>query len=334
MPTWRTRRAGRVDLRIVIAIVIALVGLVTYFTRTTVNPVTGEKQRVAMSVDQEKALGLRAAPQMAAQMGGAADPRTDPQARLVAEVGQRVLSRSDAGTEKNPYRGNFNFHLLNDDKTVNAFALPGGQIFITRALLNRMENEAQLAGVLGHEIGHVIHRHAAEHMAKGQLGQSLAAAVGVAASDERGRGQAAYVAAQLANQMFQLRYGRQDELESDDTGLKYMAQAGYDPSEMIRVMEILKAAAGGGGRGPSIMQTHPHPEDRIAAIKAYLQKTYPDGIPARLTKGASLRGGGGTSTSSGSSTSGGGSTTSGGNRFGSYRDRIGDPDPNQDLERR
>ena len=281
------RRGGGCGGRVAIAIVIAIIGIVTYFMRTEKNPVTGEKQRVAMNVDQEKALGLQAAPQMAAEMGGAIDPARDPRAALVAEVGRRLVERSEA--RKSPYVDNFNFHLLADERMVNAFALPGGQIFITAALFERLENEAQLAGVLGHEIGHVINRHAAEHMATGQLGQTLVGAVAVGASGSDDRGRMATMAAMLANQMFQLRYSRGDELESDDFGLKYMAQAGYDPSEMLRVMQILKEASGASGRGPGFLHTHPDPDARIDKIQSFLRETYPNGVPRELTKGRPLR---------------------------------------------
>src|SRR5205085_11027195 len=117
-------------------------------THTEVKPVTGEKQHIALNTDQEIALGLQAAPQMVAEMGGEV-PSSDPQAQTVKEIGQRVWQSSDA--RRSPYK--FAFHLLADPKTINAFALPGGQIFITRGLLTKLENEAQLAGVLGHETG-------------------------------------------------------------------------------------------------------------------------------------------------------------------------------------
>ena len=187
-------------LRWVIAIVIAAVALFSFWGSRQRNPVTGEMQHVAMTVDQEKALGLQAAPQMLQQMQARVlDPRSDPRAALVAEVGRRLVESSEAG--RSPYVGNFNFHLIEDDQA-NAFALPGGQIFITTPLYEAMENEAQLAGVLGHEIGHVIHRHSSEHMAKGKLGQMLATAAGVGADDMR-----VAMGAQMANQMLQLKYG-------------------------------------------------------------------------------------------------------------------------------
>ncbi len=272
--------------RLIGAVVIALIGLVMYMSQTQVNPVTGKKQHVAMSVDQEKALGLQAAPGMAAKMGGDVDPGEDPRAELVDEVGRRLVRNSDA--RKSPYVDNFHFHLLRDPKTVNAFALPGGQVFITEGLLNRLENEAQLAGVLGHEIGHVINRHAAEQMAKGQLGQILTVAVGVGAGGGEDRGRDAQLVAAMINQMGQLRFSREDESEADHYGLQYMAQAGYDPSAMLDVMKILKEA-GGGQHPPEILATHPLPETRLEQIESELKKEYPQGIPSNLTKGKPLR---------------------------------------------
>ena len=276
----RRRSGGRLGGRLVIALILAGIGLFMYYSQSEINPVTGEKQYVALSTDEEIALGLNAAPEMAAQMGGVLDP-DHPQSRKVKEVGRRVWQNSDA--IKSPYQ--YDFHLLADSQTINAFALPGGQIFITRGLLNQMENEAQLAGVLGHEIGHVLNRHAAEHMATGRLGQLLAAAAGVAASEDAGTG--GHIMAQMVNQMIQLRYSRGDEIESDEYGLRYMAQAGYDPSAMLDVMKILAEASGGRG-GPDFLATHPHPDARFENIKKFLATHYPDGVPAQLTTGRPL----------------------------------------------
>jgi len=281
------RRTG-LNPRLIGALLIAVVGIAMYLFNTEVNPVTGEKQRIAMSVDQEMALGLQAAPQMAAEMGGAVDPATDPQARLVQQVGSELIQKSDAS--RSPYAGNFNFYLLDDRKTINAFALPGGQIFITRALLDKLENEAQLAGVLGHEIGHVINRHAAEHMATGRLGQILTVAVGVGASGGQDRGRTATMAAAMANQMLTLRYSRGDESQADEIGLKYMAQAGYDPRSMLDVMKILKEASKG-SRQPEWLSSHPLPETRIEEIQAELKEKYAGGLTGSTGRGRSLKGG-------------------------------------------
>jgi len=271
--------------RWIIAAVIAIIGLVSYVGSRQKNPVTGEMQHVAMSVEQERALGLQAAPQMAQQMGGFVDPRRDPDAQLVAEVGNKIVRASEAG--RSPYSDNFHFYLLDDRNTVNAFALPGGQIFITRALFDRLENEAQLAGVLGHEIGHVIHRHSAQQMAKGQLGQMLATAAGVGSDDSR-----VAMGAQMANQMVQLKYGRGDESQSDSTGVDYMANAGYDPREMLGVMQILKKASGG-GRQPEFLSSHPLPETRLQELDAIIKQRFKPTDLQRLSKGQPLHGGSG-----------------------------------------
>jgi predicted Zn-dependent protease len=274
--------------RWIIALVIALVGVVGYFAKEKVtNPETGESYRRAMNVDQQKALGLQAAKEMIPKMGGAADPSRDPDGRIVSEVGTRVVS--ETGASKTEFAGNFNFYLVEDPNTINAFALPGGQISITRGLYNRLENEAQLAGVLGHEVGHVIAEHSAQQMAKGQLGQMIATAVGVGASGEDGRGRYAGVAAMMANQMLQLKYTRGDETQADEIGLKYMKEAGYDPAEMVAVMEILKSAAGG-SRQPEILSSHPLPESRIEDIKRWIESHQGELKNLKLTKGQPLHG--------------------------------------------
>jgi beta-barrel assembly-enhancing protease len=281
------QRPSGPNLRLVGALIIAVIGIAMYMLETQTNPVTGKKQHIAMTVDQEKALGLQAAPEMAAKMGGAIDPAADPRARLVAQVGSRIVRESDAN--RSPYVGNYHFYLLNDPETINAFALPGGQVFITAGLFDKLDDEAELAGVLGHEIGHVVNRHSAEQMAKGRLGQMLTLAVGVGASgDDRGR-QAAMVAA-MVNQMSQLHFSRGDESEADRYGLRYMAQAGYDPSGMLDVMRILKEASKG-PRQPEFLATHPLPETRLEEIRSILAADYPDGIPRDLTRGRRLRDG-------------------------------------------
>lgn len=269
------RQSGgfRISGRLIVAALIALFGIVTYFSQVQENPTTGEKQHIAMTPNEEIRLGLQAAPEMAAQMGGVIDPASNAAARMVVEVGRRIVEHSDA--KKSPWK--FEFHLLDDPKMINAFALPGGPVFITEGLYRKLENEAQLAGVLGHEVGHVINRHSAQQMAKGQLGSILAGAVAVGASDpeHRDRGRMAAAAAAMANQMLQLKYGRADESESDLYGMRFMTQAGYDPEAMLGVMQILKAASGSGG-GPEFLQTHPLPETRLHEIAETLKRDYPD----------------------------------------------------------
>ena len=259
-----------------IALLMGLMALGSYFfsTRKEVNDVTGETQRVAMSREQEVQMGQQAAPEMAAQFGGL---HPDEQAQaMVDRVGQKLVAANLPGT---PYR--FDFHLLADPQTVNAFALPGGQIFITAALFGQLETEGQLAGVLGHEIGHVVARHSSEQMAKAMLTQGLAQAGGALLYDPSNPGAAAQLP-QLVAQFTTMKYGRDDELESDRLGVRFTGAAGYDPRAMIRVMEILKAAAGG-AQQPEILSTHPDPGNRIARIEEAIATTYPNGVPAGAT---------------------------------------------------
>jgi len=264
-------------IRLILGLVFAVGGLFSYFGTTNVNPVTGENQRIQLTPRQEIVLGLQSRQQMAARHGGLF-PDESLQAYIDA-VGERVVQRSQAS--KSPYP--FEFHLLRDSQTVNAFALPGGQVFITAALLGRMNSEAQLAAVFGHEVSHVVGRHGAEHLAKQQLGTSLVNAVGVAASGGQDGGQGAAVLAQAVNQMVDLRYGRQDESESDRLGLKFMTEAGYDPRGILELMQIL--AQGSGGRRPEFLSSHPDPGNRLQTLKAAIQKTFPQGIPSNLEDG-------------------------------------------------
>ena len=125
-------------------------------------------------------------------------------------------------------------------------------------------------------------------MAKGQLGQILTVAVGVGASGDDDRGRNAQLVAAMVNQMSQLKFSREDESEADHYGLKYMAQAGYDPGAMLDVMKILKQASGG-QHPPEFLATHPLPETRLEQIQAELKTAYPNGIPSNLTKGRPLQ---------------------------------------------
>ena len=272
----RSQRTG-IPIRLLIAGAIALFSIISYFSMGDKNPITGETQRVAMSPDEEIALGLQAAPQMAAQHGGLSQDRGAQSnvdqvgAELVRAVREIV---QDNGGE-NPFQ--FDFHLLADPQTVNAFALPGGQVFITAALYNRLETQGQLAGVLGHEVGHVLMRHGAQRLAKQKLTQGLVGAAGVAGGSQ----QSAQMAAAIGN-MVNMKYGRDDELESDKWGVQIAVEAGYDPRAMLDVMRILEEAGGSGP--PEMMSTHPKPANRQAYIKDVIDAVYPNGLPSGLRK--------------------------------------------------
>lgn len=264
---------------LIAALIMAVMALFRYYGSSQENPVTGEKQRVAgISPRQEIALGLQAAPQMAREFGGLSPDERGQQ--LVDAIGNRIVERSAA--RESPYR--YEFHLLDDDRTVNAFALPGGQIFVTEALVRRLETPGELAGVLGHEIAHVAARHSAEHLAKQQLRQGLTGAAVLATYDPDNPSSRNSAAIALAiGQLVTMRHGRADEIESDQLGVRFMAEAGYDPRSMLRVMQVLKEA-GGGGRQPEFFSTHPNPERRLERIKDAIRKNYPDGVPEGLEK--------------------------------------------------
>lgn len=248
--------------RLALSAVIAVVTLLAYFANSSTNPVTGRTQHVALSPGQEIQLGLQSTPTMLARYGG--ETHDSQLAAYVEQVGERVVARSAA--HQTPYR--FRFHCLEDRQTVNAFALPGGQVFITRGLLERMTDEAQLAGCLGHEVGHVVGRHGAQQLARSNLTRGLAGAVDVAAYDRHGRGQGVAVLTAAVASLVDLRYGRGDELEADQLGVRLMHEAGYDPRGMIELMEVLQSL--GSSRQPEFFSTHPNPEHRIERLQNQL----------------------------------------------------------------
>jgi predicted Zn-dependent protease len=271
------RRRSFLGGRLLVALAVAALAVITYYGSCEANPVTGETQRVALSVEQEVALGLQAAGQLQSRHGGL-HPDREARRRLET-IGRRIENQS--GVRKSPFT--FEFYLLADRETINAFALPGGHVFITAALYERLRTDGQLAGVLGHEMGHVVARHGAEHVAKARLTEGLTGAAVLATydpSDPGSAGSAAVIA--LVGQLVNLRYGRKDELESDELGLRFMAEAGYDPRALIAVMEVLEEAGRGRQRPPEFFSTHPSSEDRIDRIRAAIAAAFPDGVPPGL----------------------------------------------------
>ena len=272
------RRGSGIGGRLIIALVFALIAVAGYFfsTQRVENPVTGEVQRVALSPQEEIVLGLQSAPEMERAFGGL-HPDQEAQA-LVDRIGQEIVADSAAGQTEYEY----DFNLLSDSQTVNAFALPGGPIYITAALLNALETEGQLAGVLAHEVGHVVGRHASEQIAKSQLVQGLTGAAVMAAYDPSNPSSAQQAQiAQMAGQLITMKYGRGDELESDRLAVRFMADAGYDPNSLVGVMTILESASSG-AQPPEFLSTHPSPDNRIELIQEAIAAEFPDGVPAGL----------------------------------------------------
>ena len=178
------------------------------------------------------------------------------------EIGAKLVSA--IGTDL-PYH--FSFHALNDPETVNAFALPGGQICITRALLLKLESESQLAAVLAHETSHVVARHSSEQVARQQLSQGLSGAAVIASYDPRNPQSQAQMAA-LAAELTNMKFSRSDELEADSLGVKLLSDAGYRPEAMLEVIQILEESSNGGP--PEFLSTHPTSENREQKIREAL----------------------------------------------------------------
>lgn len=250
-------RSNKFKIRLLIGVAIVAFAFIQKCSQQELNPYTGRKQTITMTPDQEIAIGLQSSPQMAEQYGGLF-PDAQAQA-LVDQVGNNLVNASIA--KETPYK--YEFHLLADPNTINAFALPGGQIFITYALLSKLENEDQLAGVLGHEIGHVLGKHSAERIGETEFWRTVSTGASVGA-DMGG------LVSGIGQQTL-LTNGRDDELESDDLGVRFMLKAGYNPEEMIGVMQILKAAAGP-NRVPEFQSTHPDPDNRIEKIQESIKK--------------------------------------------------------------
>lgn len=241
------------------------------------NVATGDRFFNTLSPQQEIQIGSDAKPELVKQFGGEVQ-----NARLrayVSSIGSRMAALTEADNPKLPWE----FTLLNSS-VINAFALPGGKVFMSRGLLEQMTNEAQLAGVLGHEIGHVTAQHTARRIGQASLiGGSievLGAVVGASGEGTaiRTGGEVLLPALNVGGQLLILKFGREEESQSDSLGMRYMSKAGYNPNGQLQVMQILKAAASGGAQ-PEFMSTHPLPETRIAQIQREIKQKYADIAP-------------------------------------------------------
>lgn len=229
-----------------------------------VNPVTGRQNFVMMSESEEVRTGKKGDEEVRKEYGVYDNPALQ---RYVNEVGQRLAQKS--------HRGNLEYHFtVVDSPEINAFALPGGYIYITRGIMAYLNSEAELAAVLGHEIGHVTARHSVQ-----QYSASMAANIGVALGSilvPELRGGAQNLLAQLGNALLS-GYGRDHELEADRLGAEYLARTGYDPQAMVKVVGILKdqelfdaEIARGEGREPrryhGLFATHPDNDTRLKEV--------------------------------------------------------------------
>jgi predicted Zn-dependent protease len=220
------------------------------------NPATGSRQLMLVSEGQEIEMGRQADKEVEASFGLYADPKTQ---AYVARLGASLV----AGSERPNLPWTFR---VVDDATVNAFALPGGFIYATRGLMTHLNSEAELASVLGHEIGHVTARHSASMISKQQFAM-LGLGVGMIVRPEL---QQFGDLAQAGVGLMFLKFGRDAERQADDLGLRYLGRQGYDPREAVEVFSVLERASQktGEGRLPSWLSTHPAPEDRAKRLQA------------------------------------------------------------------
>ncbi|HEX6039320.1 M48 family metalloprotease [Longimicrobium sp.] len=227
----------------------------------SMSPVTGRKRAYAYSWEQEVRLGRAVDRQITAQYGTYDD---DALQDYVRRVGNDVLAvshlrRDDALPE---YRtAKFVFRVL-DTEAVNAFALPGGYVYVTRGMLAHLENEAQLAVVLGHEIAHVAARHGSQNALEGGLMTAALLGAGLLGEELAGAGDEIGDVGAVAAQLMLFRYSRDDERESDRLGVEYAAMAGYRAAEGAAFFSGLERLQARAGRIPGFLSTHPDPGRR------------------------------------------------------------------------
>ena len=225
------------------------------------NPATGKHQLSLVSEKQEIEMGKEGAQAVASTIGLYEDAELQ---SYVQSLGERLVAVSERRDSPWTFR-------VADDPAVNAFALPGGFIFVTRGILAHLDNEAQLMAVMGHEVGHVTAQHSVEQVSREQLA-SVGLGVGSALSPEVRR--FAGVGA-MGLQLLFLKFGRDAERQADKLGLRYALAADYDPREMPKVFETLGRVSDqqeGGERLPAWLATHPDPEERVIKTEARIEE--------------------------------------------------------------
>jgi predicted Zn-dependent protease len=227
----------------------------------------------AISEEQEIEMGRQTHGQFEKEFGGLyPDERVQ---QYVDKVGHSLADF--AGRPNLPWQ----YRVVSSDQ-INAFALPGGYVYITKGLLSKLQNEAQLASILGHETGHVIKRHSVQQIQRAQGAQFIPLLAGIF-----GGGTAGDVAATVT-QLGLMKYGRDQEREADFEGLKYMERGGYDPEGIVQAMEILQKASGGRGL-PEFLSTHPNPGNRIEYLSEAIEKSDARQAGARIVGEESFR---------------------------------------------
>jgi predicted Zn-dependent protease len=244
MKTWK-----RISFKLFNALIIILLGL-----SCAVSHVTGKKQFMLMSEAQEIEMGKEYDPQVIETFGAY---QNDILQSFVQQKGDQLAKVS--------HWPGLSYHVkVLDSPVVNAFAVPGGYIYLTRGILAQINNEAELAGIVGHEMGHITARHSVSQMSKQQVGQLLIIAGMIASEDFREY--AGY--AMMGMQLLFLKFSRDDEREADRLGVEYSSRLGYDAHEMAEFFNVLKKMQMSSEQGgvPTFLSTHPDPGDRYNAV--------------------------------------------------------------------
>lgn len=248
--------------RVLVAVLICLLG-----GGCSTNLATGKKQLNFVSTSHEISLGNKSSPQFLAGYGG------ELPSPAVLGYTQRLGHRLAAVSERADLP--WEFHVV-DSAVLNAFALPGGKVFISRGLLSRLDNEAQLAGVLGHEIGHVTAQHIGQQMSRAMLLQGAAIGLGIASKNsDRDWLRVLGVGAQVGGTVYLLKFGRDQEVEADRLGVRYMTRLGYNPVGQVQVMKVLESEGAKGDRVTEFLSTHPLPQTRIRELASHIREHYP-----------------------------------------------------------
>jgi len=253
MKAKRSRKVSKV-LTLLIAELVLL-----FCTGCAVNPITGDEELMLIDEEQDVIMGRHFAPQVEEQMGGRIGDKELQD--YVDGVGKKI------GRVSQKPQLEYQFVALNH-KSVNAFALPGGYLFITRGMLERLESESQLAAVLAHEIVHVVARDTANMMSN-ELGLNVLL-LGTAAAARPS--QEVMTTAVITSKILELKYSREDERQADLAGMKYMVRAGYDPNGVVEVMQMLQEHDR--NAPDEFMSSHPSSEHRVDYLKRRIRMRY------------------------------------------------------------
>ena len=234
----------------------------------SVNPITGKPELMLVTESQDLEIGLKYSPEIEKQLGGKINDAS--LQAYIDNVGQKIAVVC--------HRPEWEYHFTAlEDESVNAFALPGGYVYITKGLLINLKSEAQLAAIFGHETVHIVARDTANMMSN-QIGMNLL--LSAVTSEETS--ETVMTVANLTKQIIALRYSRKDEYEADIGGLDYMVKAGYDPRGMVETMQMLQEQQK--VRPIEFLTTHPSPENRIGYLKDKIQTQYSNFTDNRVGK--------------------------------------------------